>query len=589
MSFLKRTVSCGDLRKSDVGKTVVLNGWVDSARDHGGLVFVDVRDRYGITQVVFNPAEDKDLHALAHELKSEYVIAVEGEVKDRPAGTVNEAISTGAIEVHARRMEILSRSEVPPFEINDRQEVGQEMRLKYRFLDLRRAAMQKNIILRHRIAQSIREVLNAKGFLEIETPFLTRSTPEGARDFLVPSRMYPGQFYALPQSPQLFKQMFMVSGLDKYYQIVRCFRDEDLRGDRQPEFTQLDLEMSFVEQEDVLEVIEAIFAKLMTAVAGQPVWPPFPRMKWIDAMNNYGCDKPDTRFEMCLVNVDEVAAKCGFRVMSEAVAAGGTVRGINVKGAADKFSRKDIDTLTEFVKSFGAKGLAWLKTEAEGFSGPIAKFFTAEETAALRGKMAASAGDLLFFVADEWKTTLDCIGRLRLELGNRLGLIPKDKFNFLWVLDFPMFSWNKDEKRWDAEHHPFTSSNATTPEDIKKDPGKLVARSYDLVLNGNEIGSGSIRIHRPEMQQAVFEALGIGPEEAEEKFGFLLAALRFGAPPHGGFAFGLDRVVMILAGESSLREVIAFPKTQRAICLVTGAPGKVAPGQLKELGLKLTE
>jgi aspartyl-tRNA synthetase len=589
MSFLKRTVSCGELRKSDVGRTAILNGWVDSARDHGGLVFVDVRDRYGVTQVVFNPDQDKDLHAQARDLKNEYVIAVEGEVKERPKGTVNAAIATGEVEVHARRMEILSMAETPPFEVNDRQDVGQEMRLKYRFLDLRRPSMQRNIMLRHAISQTIREVFNGRGFLEIETPFLTRSTPEGARDFLVPSRMYPGHFYALPQSPQLFKQMFMVSGLDKYYQIVRCFRDEDLRGDRQPEFTQLDLEMSFVEQDDVLEVIEAVFARIMSAVAGKPVWPPFPRMKWADAMDSYGCDKPDTRFEMLLVKADDIAAKCGFKVFSDAVAAGGTVRGFNAQAAADKFSRKDIDALTEFVKTFGAKGLAWLKVEAGGFSGPIAKFFGPAETAALGERMSAKAGDLLFFVADERKTALDSLSRLRLEVANRLGIIPKDKFNFLWVLDFPMFSWNNQERRWDAEHHPFTSSDATTPEELKKEPGKLIARSYDLVLNGTELGSGSIRIHRREMQQAVFDVLGIGPAEAEEKFGFLLSALKFGAPPHGGFAFGLDRVVMILAGESSLREVIAFPKTQRAICMVTGAPGQVAPGQLKELGLRLSE
>jgi aspartyl-tRNA synthetase len=589
MSFLKRTVSCGELRKLDVGKTVVLNGWVDSARDHGGLVFVDLRDRYGVTQIVFNPAESDKLHAAARDLKNEYVIAVEAIVQMRPEGTANDALPTGAIEVHARRMEILAAAETPPFEINDFTAVGQETRLKYRYLDLRRPSMQRNMILRHKVAQAIRQVLNAKGFLEIETPFLTRSTPEGARDFLVPSRMYPGQFYALPQSPQLFKQMFMVAGLDKYYQIVRCFRDEDLRGDRQPEFTQLDLEMSFVEQEDVLAVMEAVISEIMHSVAGKPVSTPFPRITWAEAMARYGNDKPDTRFAMELADITDIAAKCGFKVFSGAVEAGGTVRGINAQGAADKFSRKDIDVLTEFVKGFGAKGLAWLKVEPEGFSGPIAKFFTADESKAIRAKAATKAGDLLFFVADQWKTALDCLARLRLEVAGRLGLIPQDKFNFLWVLDFPMFSWNKDENRWDAEHHPFTSPGVTSVDEMKKDPGKLTARSYDLVLNGTELGSGSIRIHNQEMQRAVFEVLGIGAEEAEEKFGFLLSALKFGAPPHGGFAAGLDRIVMILAGEPSLREVIAFPKTQRAICMVTGAPGKVSPAQLKELGLKLIE
>jgi aspartyl-tRNA synthetase len=589
MSFLKRTVSCGELRKLDIGRTVILNGWVDSARDHGGLVFVDLRDRYGLTQVVFNPAENADLHAHARELKSEYVIAVEGKVQARPSGTINAEIATGEIEVHATKMELLSAAETPPFEINDRQEVGQEVRLKYRFLDLRRPSMQKNLILRHAVAQTIRQVLNAKGFLEIETPFLTRSTPEGARDFLVPSRMYPGHFYALPQSPQLFKQMFMVSGLDKYYQIVRCFRDEDLRGDRQPEFTQLDLEMSFVERDDVLTVVESVLGEVMHSAAGKPVGTPFPRITWAEAMNKYGSDKPDRRFAMELADVTDIAAKCGFRVFADVAAKGGTVRGINASGAADKLSRKDIDVLTEFVKGFGAKGLAWMKVEPEGFSGPIAKFFTPDETKAIRERLAAKAGDLLFFVADEWKTAIDATGRLRLEVANRLGLIPADKWDFFWVVDFPMFSWNKEEKRWDAEHHPFTSPNCSTAEEMKKEPGKLTACSYDLVLNGNEIGSGSIRIHKQALQSAVFDVLGISPADAEEKFGFLLAALKYGAPPHGGFAVGLDRIVMILAGAPSLREVIAFPKTQRAICPVTGAPGTVSPAQLKELGLKVVE
>ncbi len=586
MDFLKRNATCGQLRKSDVGKTVTLNGWVSSSRDHGGLIFIDLRDRYGFTQVVFNPEEDQAIHSVAQQLKSEFCAAVEGIVQARPEGTVNDHVATGEIELHARKLEILNTSETPPFEVDDHSNVNQELKLKYRFLDLRRPSMQKNMILRHNTAQAIRRVLNTKGFLEIETPFLTRSTPEGARDFLVPSRMYPGQFYALPQSPQLFKQMFMVSGLDKYYQIVRCFRDEDLRGDRQPEFTQLDLEMSFVEQDDVLETVEAVLDEIMGSVAEKPVQPPFPRMTWAQAMDNYGSDKPDTRFEMLVSTLDDIAAKCGFKVFSSAVEAGGTVRGINAKAAADKFSRKDIDNLTEFVKTFGAKGLAWMKVEQDTLAGPIAKFFTPDEALAIREKMSAAPGDLLLFVADEWKTALDCIGRLRLEVASKLGLVAEGKFNFLWVVDFPMFTWNKEERRWDAEHHPFTSSSARTPDEVRKDPGHLVSRAYDLVLNGTELGSGSIRIHDQTMQQAVFDVLGITPEEAEEKFGFLLSALKFGAPPHGGFAIGLDRVVMILAGAPSLREVIAFPKTQRAICLVTGAPGRVADAQLKELGLK---
>lgn len=583
--FLKRTSTCGELRSSHIGQTIVLNGWVASTRDHGGLIFVDLRDRYGITQVVFDPADDAELHAAAGALHHEYVVAVEGEVAARPEGTVNPQLPTGEVELRARRLEILNTSEVPPFEVDDHVAVGGELRLKYRFLDLRRPSMQRNLSVRHEVARAIRASLEREDFIEIETPFLTRSTPEGARDFLVPSRMYPAHFYALPQSPQLFKQMFMVSGLDRYYQIVRCFRDEDLRGDRQPEFTQLDLEMSFVEQDDVLEVVESVIREIMTSAMGRKLELPLPRMTHREAMTRFGSDKPDTRFGMELVDVSEIAAGSSFKVFASAVEKDGTVRAINAKGAAASFSRKDIDGLTEFVGEFGAKGLAWLKVERGGFNSPIAKFFAEEESAALADALAAEPGDLLFFVADKPDVVLECLGRLRIELAKRLDIIPEGRFDFLWVTDFPMFNWNKEERRWDAEHHPFTSPDTTDPGELAADPGRFTARAYDLVLNGTEIGSGSIRIHSGKMQRAVFDCLGTTPEEAEEKFGFLLSALKYGAPPHGGFAIGLDRVVMLLVGADSIREVIAFPKTQRAICPVTSAPGGVSPAQLKELGL----
>ena len=584
--FLKRTVTCGELTAGDIGKTAVLNGWVDSVRDHGGLIFIDLRDRYGITQVVFDPADDADLHARAQQLRHEYVVSVEGDVAGRPEGTINEALPTGRIELRSRTMELLNAAETPPFEIDEHVEVGQEIRLKYRFIDLRRRKMQANLALRHEIVKAIRRPLEAQDFMEIETPFLTRSTPEGARDFLVPSRVYPGQFYALPQSPQLFKQMFMVAGLDRYYQIVRCFRDEDLRGDRQPEFTQLDLEMSFVEQEDVLGVVESVVAGIMQQAMGSSQ-DRIPRMTYAEAMERFGSDKPDTRFAMEIVDVSEIAAGSSFKVFASAVEGGGMVRAINASGAAADFSRKDIDGLTDFVKEFGAKGLAWFKVEEDGFNSPIAKFFGEEELAALRAKLDAKAGDLLFFVADRPKVVFESLGRLRLELARRLDRIPANRWDFLWVTDFPMFEWNEDDKRWNAVHHPFTSPDTQDPEELKADPGRFTARAYDLVLNGNELGSGSIRIHDRRMQEAVFDVLGIGAEEAEEKFGFLHSALKYGAPPHGGFAVGLDRVVMILGGCESIREVIAFPKTQRAICPVTGAPGQVDDAQLRELGLRL--
>lgn len=586
--FLKRTATCGELTSDDIARRVVLNGWAGSLRDHGGLIFIDLRDRYGVTQVVFDPADDAELHRRAAALRGEYVIAVAGEVAARPAGTVNEALSTGHIELRAREMEVLNTCETPPFELDDHAEMGSDIRLKYRFLDLRRRRMQANLALRHEIVKAIRASLDAQGFMDIETPFLTRSTPEGARDFLVPSRIYPGQFYALPQSPQLFKQMFMVAGLDRYYQIVRCFRDEDLRGDRQPEFTQLDLEMAFVEQEDVLGAVESVMAAVMKQAMGIPL-ERIPRMTHREALARYGNDKPDTRFGMELVDVSDIAATSSFKVFASAAASGGAVMAINASGAAGEFSRKDIDGLTELAKESGARGLAWLKVDESGFNSPIAKFLGKGESQALREKLSGQPGDLLLFVADMPRVVFETLGRLRLVLAERLGMIPAGRHEFLWVTDFPMFSYDDDQKRWDAEHHPFTSPDTADPAELQADPRRFTARAYDLVLNGNEIGSGSIRIHNRSMQEAVFAVLGISREEAEEKFGFLLSALKYGAPPHGGFAVGLDRLVMILAGCDSIREVMAFPKTQRAICPVTGAPGHVPQAQLRELGLGLLD
>ena len=584
-----RTHTCGELRRDHAGQTVRLAGWVESGRDHGGLIFIDLRDRYGTTQCVFNPQTSPEAHALAKKARSQYVLGIEGKVAARPEDMVNPKIATGEIEVRITRAEVLAESDSPPIEVTDDCEAGEDVRLRYRYLDLRRPRMQKNLLVRHEIIKTIRGTLEAEGFVEVETPFLTKSTPEGARDFLVPSRINPGRFYALPQSPQLFKQILMIAGYDRYYQIARCLRDEDLRADRQPEFTQLDLEMAFVEEDDVLAVTERVVAAVAKAVKGVEVPTPFPRLSFAEAMRDYGSDKPDRRFEMKLGDVAEVAQQSEFRIFREAAEAGGHVRGLKVPGGpgAPGLSRKDIDNLTAFASDFGAKGLAWMRVEPEGLAGPIAKFFSADQLAAMKETFSAEPGDLLLFVADQPAVVAASLGALRVHLGHRLGLVPDGELDLCWVTDFPLFEYDVQEKRHVAIHHPFTSPRPEDLDRLETDPLSVRARSYDLVLNGVELGGGSIRIHRPDVQQRVFRMLGISKEEAEAKFGFLLEALRYGAPPHGGIALGLDRFVRLLLDEPSIRQVIAFPKTQRAQCLMTGAPSPVDERQLRDLHLRL--
>jgi len=586
MGGLRRSHNCQALGPDDMGKEVTLMGWVLRRRDHGGVIFIDLRDRWGLTQVVFNPGVNPAVHAKAHDLRSEWVIAVRGRVEDRPAGMVNAKLATGAIEVLVDELRILNVSKTPPFPLDEEVEVAEGLRLKYRYLDLRRPEMTANLVMRHRACQAMRGYLNGQDFLEIETPMLTRSTPEGARDYLVPSRVNPGRFYALPQSPQLFKQILMVAGMDRYYQIVRCFRDEDLRADRQPEFTQIDLELSFVEEEDLYTVAEGMMKELFRATLGMELTPPFPRMTYSEAMRRFGNDKPDLRFAMELVSLTDLVAHCGFKVFQTVVASGGLVKSINAKGCAD-FSRKDLDDLTTFVAQFGAKGLAWVKVKEGGeWQSPIAKFFTDEERGNMAAALDAAPGDLLFFVADTTTVVHQALSELRLELARRLGLLAKDKFSFLWVTDFPLLEYDHEEKRHVAVHHPFTAPREEDIALLDTEPGKALSRAYDLVLNGTEIGGGSIRIHRQDIQDKVFRTLGISPEEAADKFDFLLRALELGAPPHGGMAFGLDRLLMILAGRESIRDVIAFPKTQKATCPLTEAPAPVARKQLTELHLR---
>jgi aspartyl-tRNA synthetase len=583
---LARTNDCGGLRLAESGREVVLAGWVHSRRDHGGVIFVDLRDREGITQVVFNPEVDRELHRRAGELRPEWVIAVSGAVTERPEGTVNPNLPTGEIEVRIRELRVLNRSRTPPFEMEDDIDADEALRLRHRYLDLRRPRMTRNLIFRHRVIQGIRRELSEKGFIEVETPVLTRSTPEGARDYLVPSRVNPGRFYALPQSPQLFKQLLMVAGMDRYFQVVRCFRDEDLRADRQPEFTQLDLEMSFVRQEDLFELIEGVLGTLFSELLDRPLTIPFPRLEYAEAMARYGVDNPDTRFGMEITALDDFARESGFQVFSKAVAAGGTVRALRGEQMAEGLSRKDIDDLTGLVRLFGAQGLAWVKVGADGWGGPIAKFFSPEEQEGIGSHCRGHAGDIIFFLADREGVVCEGLGRLRLELARRFDLIPDGRLHFVWITDFPLLERNEEEKRLEARHHPFT---APVEEDLplmETDPLRVRAQAYDLVLNGQEIGGGSIRIHRADLQKRMFAALNIPEAEAESKFGFLIEALRFGAPPHGGVALGLDRLLAIMTGEESIREVIAFPKTQRAICSLTGAPAHVEARQLRELHLK---
>ena len=585
---MKRSCYCGKVDESFIGKEIVVSGWVHSRRDHGGVIFIDLRDREGLVQIVFQP-EKKEIFSQAEHLRSEYVLSVKGLVRNRPEGTVNPNMFTGKVEIVVNELEIINTSPVLPLEVDDYKEISEEIRLKYRYLDLRRPSFQKNFILRHKISQTIREYLNKEGFLEIETPFLTKSTPEGARDFLVPARLAHGCFYALPQSPQIFKQILMVAGFDKYYQIARCFRDEDLRADRQLEFTQVDMEMSFIDEQDIMTIVEQMLAKIFKDVLGKEIQTPFLRMPYDEAMLRFGSDKPDTRFAMEIKDFTTELANCGFGVFKNVIAKGNVVRGLCITGGA-KFSRSEIDGLTKFVGEFGAKGLAWMKITANGAESNIVKFFTKEEIDTIINKLEAKDGDLVVFLADEVDIVAQGLGALRLKMGKQLGLINKNKFNFLWVVDFPLFAWDKEERRWVANHHPFT---AVKDEDIDKltqeKAGQAKARAYDVILNGVELGGGSIRIHKSDMQSKVFNLLNITEESAKEKFGFLLDALTYGAPPHGGLAIGFDRLCALLIGEESIREVIAFPKTQKAICPLSNAPAEVAEKQLRELGIKINQ
>ena len=586
MGTLKRSHFCNDLGQADMDKEVVLMGWVLRRRDHGGVIFIDLRDRYGITQIVFNPELNAEIHDKAHAIRSEWVLAVRGKVSKRPDGMINSKLKTGGIEIQVDELRILNQSKTPPFPLDEEVEISDNLRLKYRYIDMRRPQMADALVMRHKASQAIRNYLNEENFLEIETPVLTRSTPEGARDYLVPSRVNPGRVYSQAPCPPHFKQLLMVAGMDRYYQIVRCFRDEDLRADRQPEFTQIDMELSFVDEEDIYQVAEGMIKRLFKETKGVELSPPFPRMTYQEAMDRFGTDKPDTRFGMELTNLTDIVKDCGFKVFRSIVEKGGMVKSINAKGCAN-FSRKDLDDLTTYAGNFGAKGLAWVKMKEDGeWQSPIAKFFTEEERANMAAKLKAETGDLLFFVADSPTVVHNALAELRLELARRLNLLEKDTFDFLWVTDFPLLEYDHDQKRHTAVHHPFTSPVEEDMDLLESDPGKIRSRAYDLVLNGTEIGGGSIRIHQPEVQEKVFKALGISKEEAADKFDFLLQALELGAPPHGGIAFGLDRLMMIITGRDSIRDVIAFPKTQKAICPMTEAPAPVARKQLTELSLR---
>jgi len=582
-----RSYYCGDVTEQQIGEKVVLKGWVQRRRDLGGLIFIDLRDRAGIVQIVFNTAVSEEAFKLAEKVRNEYVLEVEGKVIARSENTVNPNLKTGKIEIQADRLAIINNAKTPPFMIENETGVAEDVRLKYRYLDLRRPVMFETMKMRHAITKSIRGFLDEEGFIDVETPVLTKSTPEGARDYLVPSRVHPGEFYALPQSPQLFKQLLMISGFDRYYQIARCFRDEDLRADRQPEFTQIDIETSFMSQEDILTMTEKMIKRLMKEVKNIDIETPLPRLTYEEAVNRYGSDKPDTRFGMELVDVSEIVQNAGFKVFASAVTSGGQVKAINAKGAASKYSRKDIDALGEFAARYGAKGLAWLKAENEGLKGPIAKFFTEAEQSQLAAATNAETGDLLLFVADKKSVVADALGALRNKLGKELGLIDESKFNFLWVTDWPLLEYDEEAGRYTAAHHPFTMPFEEDIEKLETDPASVKAQAYDIVLNGYELGGGSLRIYKRDVQEKMFKALGFSKEQAQSQFGFLLDAFDYGTPPHGGIALGLDRIVMLLAGRSNLRDTIAFPKTASASCLLTNAPGAVSEAQLDELQLKL--
>ena len=580
-----RTYYCGEITEKAIGEKVVLKGWVQKRRDLGGLIFIDLRDRTGIVQVVFSPEVSQEALHVAEKVRNEYVLSVEGTVVAREEGTINPNLPTGKIEVQAEQITIINEAKTPPFIISDQTDVAEEVRLKYRYLDLRRPVMFRTLQLRHRVTKAVRDFLDGEGFLEVETPMLTKSTPEGARDYLVPSRVHPGEFYALPQSPQIFKQLLMVAGFERYYQIARCFRDEDLRADRQPEFTQIDIETSFMSQEEIMDLTERMMAHVVKVTKGIDVSLPFPRMSYDEAMSRYGSDKPDTRFGLELVDVSEIVKNSSFKVFAGAVANGGQVKAINAKGAADRYSRKDIDALAEFVARYGAKGLAWLKVEADGLKGPIAKFFTEEEQAGLVQTLEAEEGDLLLFVADKKAVVADALGALRLKLGKDLNLIDDTKLHFLWITDWPLLEYDEEEGRYYAAHHPFTMPVREDLPALETNPEKVRAQAYDLVLNGYELGGGSMRIFERDVQEKMFRALGFTEEEARAQFGFLQEAFEYGTPPHGGIALGLDRLVMLLAGRSNLRDTIAFPKTASASCLLTEAPSPVSKQQLEELHL----